>query len=115
MPDKTETAETTKQKTSDESTGRTWPVVVTLKHPFDYGDTRIESLTLRRGSLKQFKGMKLGTEIPVEQLILIASRLSGQPVGVIEGIDMEDAGEVMAAALDFCEQCLRAGRKPSQQ
>jgi len=110
----TKTTEATETSTSEESTERKWPVTVTLKHPIDVGDKHIETITLRRGSLKQFKGTKLGEAVPIEQLMLIASRLSGQPIGVIESLDMEDAGEVMAAALDFYEKCLKAGKERSR-
>jgi hypothetical protein len=90
---------------------RTWPVTIVLKHPVEFGDHRVASLDLRRGSLRDIKGMKLGGEVAADQLIGIAARLASQPLQVIERLDVDDAGEVMSIALDFFGRCLGAGRK----
>lgn len=87
-----------------------WPVVVQLRVPVEFGSRTIATIEMRRGRLGDIKGMKLSGEMPTDQLILIASRLSGQPVQVIERLDMEDAGEVMAAAMGFYGSCLGGGR-----
>jgi hypothetical protein len=91
---------------------KTWPRVVTLKHPIDFAGERIASLEFRRGRIGDLKGMKLGDTVPAEQLVLIASRLSGKPVPLIEMLDVDDAGEVMSIALDFFGKCLSAGKTP---
>lgn len=88
-----------------------WPMVVQLRTPVALGQRQITSLTLRRGRLGDIKNMKLVAEMPTEHLFTIASRLSGEPTQVIEQLDMEDAGEVMAAAISFYGTCLTGGRK----
>jgi hypothetical protein len=89
---------------------RTWPAIVVLKHPIEFGSQRIAQLELRRGKLADIKGMKLSAEMPTEHLITIASRLSGQTTQVIDRLDVDDAGEVMAIAIDFYGKCLGGGR-----
>lgn len=93
---------------------RTWPVVIELKFPFDFGKERIDKIEMRRGKLGDIKGIKIGGEIPMEQLMLIGSRLSGKSLAIIERLDAEDAGEVTAIALDFYGRCLGTGKKRSR-
>lgn len=93
---------------------RTWPVSIQLKHPVELGSQHITHLELRRGRLADIKGMKLSGEMPTEHLITIASRLSGQTTQVIERLDAEDAGEVMAIAIDFYGTCLGGGKTRSR-
>ncbi|HEY6030999.1 MAG TPA: phage tail assembly protein [Gaiellaceae bacterium] len=83
-----------------------WPRVVNLKHPVQFGDELIASLEFQRGKLGIIKGLKLSVEVPVNDLVLIASRLSGQPPALIERLDIEDGQEVMSIALDFYGKCL---------
>lgn len=97
-----------------ELTERTWPAIVMLKHPVDFGSQRITQLEFRRGKLADIKGMKLSGEMPTEHLITIASRMSGQTTQVIDRLDVDDAGEVMAIAIDFYGKCLGGGRTNSR-
>lgn len=90
---------------------RQWPVTVNLKHPVSHGSERITSLSMRRGKLGDLKGIKLGGEVPVDNLILVASRMTGQPTQVIEALDPEDAEEVLPVVLDFFARCLGGGGK----
>lgn len=103
------------EQTPDESSeqpARTWPATITLKHPIDFGETKIAELTFRRGRVADMKGIKFGGDIPSEHLVIVASRLCGQPTKVIEMLDADDAGEVMSIALDFFVKFLvAAGRK----
>lgn len=93
---------------------RTWPCTVTLKHPIDFAEERVASLTFRRGKIGDGKGMKFGETLSSDQLVLIASRLSGQPVKLIEMLDIDDAGLVMEIALDFFTRYLVAGKRLSR-
>jgi hypothetical protein len=102
--------QTVKEMAAD-AIARTWPWVITLKHPVDFGDERITSLTVRRGRLGDLKGIKLGGDaMPADHLMLVASRMTGQPLKVIESLDPEDAEEVMSLVLDFFAKCLGGGR-----
>ena len=92
---------------------RQWPVTVTLAHPIEFGKGElITSLEFRRGRLGDLKGVTFGSFPPVEQLMLIASRMCGKPVGVIERLDEEDSPEVLAIALGFYARCQGAGPTP---
>ena len=90
---------------------RTFPIVVVLKRPVEFGSKTIERLELREGRLADLKGIKVGGELPIDTLTTIVSRMSGQPPQVIERLNAADAGEVNAIALDFYGRCLGAGRK----
>lgn len=93
---------------------RKWPVVIELKHPIDRGGQRISKIEMKRGNGAVLKGMKIGGELPMDQLFTIASRLSGQFPDVIEKLDPEDLGEVTSVALDFYGRCLGGGRTRSR-
>jgi hypothetical protein len=90
---------------------RTWPAVVALKHPVDFGTERILSLTFRRGKLGDLKGLKIEEVPPANQLLLLASRMCGTPVAALELLDADDGAEVLEIALGFFASCLAGGRK----
>ena len=91
---------------------RTWPAVVKLSFPVQFGSERIETLTFQRGTLAAVKGLNVRVDgmPPLEQLMMIASRLCGQPINVIEKLDADDASEVLEIALGFFARCLVAGK-----
>lgn len=98
---------------SDETT-ETWPRVIVLKHPIQFGSERITQLTMRRGKAGDMKGITIRKDsVATNDLIRIASKLSGMETQVIEELDVEDAGEVMEVALDFFAMYLTAGKKRS--
>jgi hypothetical protein len=87
---------------------RQWPVVVKLKYPVDLGSEHITELAFRRGRMGDLKGVKLDGVPPADQLMLLASRMCGKQIQVIEKLDAEDGAEVLAVALDFFARCLGA-------
>jgi tail assembly chaperone E/41/14-like protein len=87
----------------------TWPRVVTLKHPFDFGKAHIAQLVFRRGKLGDLKGLKVDVTPSSDQILLIASRMCGQPVSLLEKLDGEDGAEVIEIALGFFGMCLVGG------
>jgi hypothetical protein len=92
-----------------------WPRVVQLAYPVEFGKgSVIAQIEFRRGRAEDMKGISIGGTVPAKDLMLIASRLSGQPLRVIELLDMVDAGEAMSIALDFYEKCLVGGKKLSR-
>src|SRR5690242_7051313 len=88
-----------------------WPREIKLLHPIDFVSNRITSLAFRRGTAGDIKGMKLSADLATNDIFLIASRLCGQPVKVIEMLDVDDAGEVTDIVLTFYKRFLGAGRK----
>lgn len=92
---------------------RQWPAVVTLSFPVEFGGERIAALEFRRGRMGDLRGLKLDNSPPIDHLILLASRMSGKPVKVIESLVDEDAAEVFAIVLGFFARSLGAGKKRS--
>lgn len=105
---------TEENTTSEENTTppRQWPVRVDLKHPIEFGKQHISQLEFRRCRLGDLKGMKVDGIPPVDHLIMLASRMSGQFTSVIDRLDAEDASEVLAIALESFTSCLEGGRTP---
>jgi hypothetical protein len=96
---------------ADDDAERSWPYTLKLTYPIEFAGETIASLTFRRGTLAGIKGLKVDGTPTADQVMLMASRLCGQPLKVIESIDPEDAGEVMEIALGFFARCLGAGKK----
>lgn len=92
---------------------KTWPRVVVLRHPFDFGNERVTKLEFRRGKLGDAKGLNLSEGLSMDDLFTIAARLSGRPPKLIGELDAEDAPEVMEVAMDFFSSCLGAGKTRS--
>lgn len=90
---------------------RSWPVMVTLKYPVDFGSERITTLEVRRGRLGDLKDLKIGGELVGAQLLGLVSKMCAQPMKVVESLDPEDAGKVVPLALGFFKTCLVGGRK----
>jgi hypothetical protein len=91
---------------------RTFPWTIKLKHPVKFGEGEtVTELTMQRGKLGHLKGIKLGgDEMSMDHILLVAARMSGQPTKVIEGLDPEDAEEVIALVINFFAKCLGGGR-----
>lgn len=89
----------------------TWPRTVTLKYPVTHTDDRIATLEFRRGVAGDMKGISLRGDIAANDLMVIAARLCGQPLKVIEMLDIDDVGEVTDIALDFYVKYLTATKK----
>ncbi len=90
------------------------PVTLTLRTPIQAGkDKLLAELTFRRGKLSDLRGVSPDSP-SVDDLMLIASRLSGEPVGIIGQLEEEDASEAMAIAIAFFRRCLQAGSARSQ-
>jgi hypothetical protein len=95
---------------------RAWPVAVQLKHPVMFGSEQVTALEFRRGKMGDMKGIKLsGDDISADDLMMIASRMCGKPLKVLEMLDVDDAGEVTSIALDFYVSYLGAGRGKSRR
>lgn len=88
-----------------------WPRVVKLTVPVQLSERSevITQLTFRRGRFGDLKGVKLGSSLEADSMLLVASRMSGQPLGVLEALDADDAGEVSKIVTDFFGKCLGAG------
>lgn len=94
---------------------RQWPVIVKLRKPVEFGSDTVTALEFRRGKLGDLKGVTIDKVPPLDQLLLIASRLCGKPVKVIESLEDEDGAEVIGLALDFFARSLGGGGRTPQQ
>src|SRR6185503_10432939 len=80
----------------------TWPIVVKLAYPVEWGKGTVEQLEFRRGTMGDLGNNTTPGEMPTfDTLLLIASRLCGQPVAMLKKLDAEDGAEVQAIALHF--------------
>ncbi|WP_422460241.1 MULTISPECIES: phage tail assembly protein [unclassified Endozoicomonas] len=70
-------------------------VAYTLKHPVVVGETHVTELTFQRPKAKHMKGIRLGNEIGMDDILLLAGRIAGQSSLVMDELDIED---VMAVA-----------------
>lgn len=91
---------------------REWPFTLKLHAPVDFGKQTIDALVFQKGKFGTLKGIAIDRTPNADDLMMIASRLCGQPLKVIEGVDPEDAAEVMAIALNFFSRCQGVGRRP---
>lgn len=94
------------QKAAAILTWHTWPVVVTLRFPVPHGKRSITELVFQKGRVGLLKGMPTDTMPNADQCMMLASRLCGEPLDVIERLDPDDSAEVMALALGFFARCL---------
>ena len=79
---------------------------VKLEYPVDAGGEVVSELRLRRPRVKDMKAMMAG-ENDFDQAAILVSRLSDQPLAVIENLDAADFERVNEVVADF----LPAGRK----
>lgn len=92
-----------------------WPRVVKLKHPVQFASRLVTELTFRRGKIGDMKNIKLGGEsVATNDLVLVASRMCGETVALLDMLDVDDAGEVLDIALDFFAKCLEIAMKRSR-
>jgi hypothetical protein len=91
---------------------REWPVTLMLGTPVAFGKETVESLLFQKGNFGILKGLGLSIDRApnLDELMMIASRLSGRPLKVIELLDPDDADEVIAIALGFFARCRGAGK-----
>lgn len=75
------------------------PIVVPLKYIATFGSEEISEITLRPPTGKDVMGMSIPPT--VQELVTLASKLSGHPRKVFEDMDSEDALMVAGEAGKF--------------
>ena len=100
---------TDEAKAANITSGQQWPITVKLAHPIEFGKSTIDELVFQRGTLGMMRGIVPGTIPPADDLMRVASMLCGHSVKVIEKLDPDDAGEVLAIALGFIGRCQKGG------
>lgn len=91
-----------------------WPMTIKLSVPVSFGKETVESLVFQKGNFGVLKGLSIDRAPNVDELMLIASRLCGKSLKVIELLDPDDADEVIAIAMGFFGRCRGAGKRLSQ-
>jgi hypothetical protein len=79
----------------------TYPIVVKLEYPVEFGQETIFELRLRRVKGKEFRLLK-SEEPSVDEMMDILGRLSGQPPSVIDELDGDD----LQAAFEAMGKCM---------
>lgn len=100
MGDETETAKPAKPE---------WPITIVLQRPIEFGGETVTELVFQRGKLGYLKGMSLERTPVADEAMLIASRLCGKPIRVIEELEGDDAKAVLVVTLAFFARCLGTG------
>jgi hypothetical protein len=72
----------------------------TLKKPITHGSETISALAIREPVARDIKGLDLSAKT-VDANLVLASRLSGQPMPVIDQLSMVDMQEVLKIVEDF--------------
>lgn len=92
---------------------RQWPVTIKLGTPVEFGKETITELVFQRGNFGVLKGLALDiSRTPnIDEIAVIASRLCGKSLKVIELLDPSDVDEVAAIAIGFFGRCRGAGKK----
>ena len=90
-----------------------WPVTVTLSAPITFNKETIDELVFPKGTFGVLKGLNIAIDrMPtIDELMMIASRLCGRPITVIERLDPDDASEVATVAILFFSRCRGAGKR----
>jgi len=94
--------------------GIEFPYTLVLGTPVKFGKDEIESIVFQKGNFGVLKGLSPGRTPTYDEIMIIASRLSGRPVKVFELLDPDDVDEVTAVAMGFFGRCRGAGKKLSQ-
>jgi hypothetical protein len=90
-----------------------WPLVVKLNRPFEFGKETIAELAFNKGTFGVLKGLRIERVPNVDECQVIASRLCGKALKIIEMLDPDDTSEVIGIALGFFNRCQGAGKKNS--
>lgn len=77
------------------------PVTIKLRRPVKFGERTVAQLTIRPLKAKDLRKMKDGS--PMQQSLNMASTLSGEIEEVIDELEGEDLGEVLAVVNRFFE------------
>ena len=91
-----------------------WPKTIRLSTPIEFGKNEtIEELVFQKGNFGILKGLSIPIDrMPnLDELMVIAARLCGRPLKVIELLDPSDASEVADVATIFFSRCRGAGKK----
>lgn len=73
---------------------------ITLLHPIEFGGERIEKLTLRRPTARDFRPLK-SMEFPFAMMLDFAAGLANLPVVALDTLDVDDVPRVLEVAGGF--------------
>ena len=87
------------------------PVTIQLIYPVMFGTRKIESLTIRPTTAKDFRRCKTSANHEVPWQLELAGFCSGEPPQVIDLLQAPDAVEVLGAMANFLVVSRRTGTK----
>lgn len=91
------------------SKAETKQLTIKLRTPVTWDEEQITQLAFRKGRMGDLDGIEIGGNIPITKVMLVASRMCGQPVEVLKMLEEDDAGKALALALGFIQRCLTTG------
>jgi len=75
-------------------------IEIALKHPVEFGGEKIEKLTLRRPTAKDFRPLK-SMEFPFAMMLDFAASLANLPAAALDNLDVDDVPRVLEAVGGF--------------
>ena len=74
---------------------------VKLKYPIEFEGKKVEKLTVRRPKVKDLKDVSQKAQDDTERELLLFAKLTGQPVELIEELDLADYRQLQEAYASF--------------
>jgi hypothetical protein len=84
------------------------PVVVRLRKPIEFGDRRVDQLSIRPPRAKDLRRIK-DSDTQVQTALNMAGWLTGEVSQVIDELEGEDLSEVLKVVNDFFGKLLGTG------
>lgn len=74
---------------------------IKLKYPIEFEGKKIEKLELRRPKVKDLRDVSQKAKDDTEKELLLFAKLTGQPVELIEELDIADYKQLQDAYMSF--------------
>lgn len=89
------------------------PRIFTLSEPIEYNGEMVARIEMKEPRGKHIKKLDL-RNLDMEQLLLVASKVSGMPPKFFDEITASDCIEIAEVISDFLEGGRSTGKKPSE-
>ena len=74
---------------------------IKLKFPIEFEGKKVEELEMRRPKVKDIRDVSQKTKDDTEKELLLFAKLTGQPVELIEELDLADYKQLQEAYMSF--------------
>jgi len=76
------------------------------------GGDKISEITICKIKAKHLKGIKLSSDIGMDEIVKIVSKMNNIPEKIVEDLDIEDFPEISAAIASFLSFGQEIGKTP---